>query len=58
MSGLKQKTYEGYGWWKMMDISLQHNLTKENSDLTIDDPTDPESHWIIRVKPGFLATTY
>lgn len=55
---LKQKTYEGYGWFNMMNVAFNHNLTKENSDLIIDDELNPESHWTIKVKPGFLHTTY
>jgi len=55
---LKQKTYEGYGWWNMLQVSLNHNLNKENSDLIIDDTNNPESHWLIKVKPGFLHTTW
>lgn len=54
---LKQKTYEGYGMWDMLNISKEHNLSKENSDLHVDDYNNPNSHWIIRVKPGFLHTT-
>lgn len=54
---LKQRTYEGYGVQKMLDVSKRHNLTKENSVLTVDDYNDPNSYWIIKVKPGFLHTT-
>lgn len=51
----KQLTYEGYGLLKMLDVSYYHNLTKQNSDLKVDDYNDPNTHWIIRVKPGFAA---
>ena len=54
---LKQKTYEGYGLMKMMDVCYDHRLTKENSDMIVDDYNDPNSHWTIKVKPGFLHTT-
>jgi len=54
---LKQRTYEGYGWWKLLEVCKEHNLTKENSDLVVDNTNDPESHWIVKVKPGFLHTT-
>lgn len=47
---IKQKTYEGYGIYKMLDISYQHHLTKENSDLKVDDYNDPNTHWTITVK--------
>ena len=55
---LKQKTYTGYGIEKMLDTAWYHNLTKENSVLTVDDYNNPNSHWTIKVKPGFLSTTY
>ena len=55
---MKQKTYEGYGMWDLLNVCYNHNLTKENSDLTVKDPNDPNSHWIVKVKPGFLHTTY
>lgn len=55
---LKQRTYEGYGIEKMLDTAWYHNLTKENSVLTVDDYNDPNTHWTIKVKPGFLSTTY
>lgn len=55
---LKQKTYTGYGIEKMLDTAWYHNLTKENSVLTVDDYNNPNSRWTIKVKPGFLSTTY
>ena len=59
MSALtRHRKYEGYGWWKMMEVAFNHNLNKENSDLIVDDPLNPESHWMIKVKRGFLMTTY
>ena len=33
---LKQKTYTGYGIEKMLDTAWYHNLTKENSVLTVE----------------------
>lgn len=55
---LKQRTYEGYGMWDLLNVCHAHNLTKENSILTVKDTNDPNSHWIVKVKPGFLSTTY
>ena len=54
---LKQKTYTGYGIEKMLDTAWYHNLTKENSDLIVDDYNNLNTRWTIKVKPGFLHTT-
>lgn len=54
---LKQRTYEGYGMQDLLDTCKRHNITKENSDLTVKDTNDPNSYWIVKVKPGFLHTT-
>lgn len=54
---LKQRTYEGYGIAKCLDVCAKHNLTKQNSDLKVDNPNDLNSHWSVKVKPGFLHTT-
>ena len=55
---LKRRTYTGYGIEKMLDTAWYHNLTKENSVLTVEDYNNPSSHWLIKVKPGFLHTTW
>lgn len=55
---IKQRTYEGYGMQSMLDTAYYHHLTKENSDLKVDDYNDPCTHWTIKVKPGFMADTY
>ena len=55
---MKQRTYEGYGIEKMLDAAWYHNLTKQNSDLIVDDYNDPNSHWTIKVKPGLLHTIH
>lgn len=54
---IKQKTYEGYGMMKLLDVCWEHHLTKQNSDLVVDDYDNPNSHWIVRVKPGYITTT-
>lgn len=55
---LKHRIYTGYGIERMLDTAWYHNLTKENSVLIIESYNDPNSRWTIKVKPGFLSTTY
>ena len=55
---LKQRTYEGYGVMNCLEVCARHNLTKQNSDLKIENTENLNSRWIVKVKPGFLHTTF
>lgn len=47
---MEQKTYEGYGMFRMMDVCKKHNLNTNNSDLYIKDGNNLESYWKIVTK--------
>lgn len=47
---MKQKTYSGTGMINCLNICKKYNLTKSNSDLKVNNPSDLNSKWTIIVK--------